>query len=49
MLTVTMPSRLDDRPSYQGLEELPKMYTPPWTHTRTGSFPFRSPGAGRRH
>ena len=43
--TVTTPSRLNDRPSYQGLAGDPATYPPPWTHTSTGSpWPWEGDG-----
>jgi len=43
--TVTMPSRLKERPSYQGLDDDPAKKPPPWIQTRTGSLASRL-GAG---
>ncbi len=44
--TVTTPSRLNERPSYQGLAGEPAKKPPPWIQTSTGRAASVSPGTG---
>src|SRR5215831_16792462 len=46
MVTTTTPSRLNERPSYQGLTGEPAAKPPPWIQTMTGRRRPGSPGAG---